>query len=72
MPLAVGNSWTYEWENGDIHELNIISRANINGVAWCITNGDDYFRNESDGLWKFDTDDGIEYLVVKYPIDVNE
>jgi len=50
MPLAIGNSWIYEDDDGDLSEVNITSEIDIDGITWYIDNNDNFYRNNSEGL----------------------
>jgi len=72
MPLAIGNSWIYEDDDGDLSEVNITSEIDIDGITWYIDNNDNFYRNNSEGLWIYDLEDDREGLHLKYPIDIDE
>ena len=72
MPLAIGNNWVYEDDDGDLSEVNITSEIDIDGITWYIDNSNNFYRNNSEGLWIYDLEDDREGLLIKYPIDINE
>ena len=68
MPMNIMNQWVYD----NNYEIFIISKVDIGGKTWYVDINDDYYRNDSIGLWFYVVDDSTEGLFAKYPIDVNE
>ncbi len=76
-PLAVGNSWTYEYEEeDDLVTITIIDKVVIDGNTWYLIYADELaLRNDSEGVWGAEYWNGEiddEGLIVKYPIDVGD
>ncbi len=81
MPLAIGNSWTYQVEPADsangvpTFTDSITGFDTINGIAWFVVQRSSsgspfYYREASDGLHEalpFDTNGTFDNLCAKYP-----
>lgn len=86
MPLAIGNSWTYEVQPADsadgvpMFTDSVIGFDTINGVQWALVQRSSlassfFYRDASDGLHKVETYDtaGIfDNLLAKYPAQTGD
>lgn len=72
IPLAEGNYWKFQNQNGDIEFAKVLEKMNIGGETWFKyreLSDDNIFvvRNTSEG--QVETLDDEEDLVLKYPVE---
>ena len=75
IPLQIGNSWTYEADDGEIGTISVSGTRTINDMEYSEVSGPDgpmFFLDErGDGIFVRDTFDPQEFLI-KYPVEDGE
>lgn len=69
IPLAIGNSWTFRYNNRN-EVLRITDRMRINGIDYFVLDDDIYIEEQRNGIWISYNDpaDGRYGFLLRFPI----